>query len=138
MRGTRRLGNWRGPMGARGMTLVEIMIVITIMAAIMGVVGYNVIGTMNEGNTQIAETEIDKLRGTLNTYYMMQQPNRYPDTLDELTAGANPLLKGDSKLKDPWGNRYIYKKRNNQQFELYSAGPDGSPNTEDDIDIQDE
>ncbi len=122
----------------RGMTLVEIMIVITIMASIMGVVGFYVFGTLNQAKTKNAKLGIQKLNGIVQSYYLMQSPNDVPDSLDDLTQGPNPLVKDQSKLNDPWGNKYIYNKNGSQDYEIYSAGPDGQQGTEDDVYAEDD
>jgi type II secretion system protein G len=47
-----------------------------------------------------------------------------------------PYIEGSWPLRDPWGNHYVYRfpgKRNPKNFELSSMGPDGKPNTEDDL-----
>jgi len=121
----------------RGMTLVEIMIVITIMASIMGVVGYYVFGTLNQAQSENARLGIQKLNGIVQSYYLMNSPNELPDNLDALTEGQNPLVKDKSKLNDPWGNKYIYEKKGNQNFVIYSAGPDGANGTQDDVHADD-
>jgi general secretion pathway protein G len=119
------------------MTLVEIMIVITIMASIMGVVGYYVFGTLNQAKTKNAKLGIQKLNGIVQSYYLMQSPNQLPDSLDELSQGPNPMVKDSSKLNDPWGNKYIYEKNGNQDYTIYSIGPDGQRGTKDDVYAED-
>lgn len=117
----------------RGMTLVEVMIVITILASIMGVVGVYVFGALNQAQSETARLGIKNLSNKVETYYLMSSPKELPDNLNELTEGQDPLIKDQSKLKDPWGNKYIYNKKGSQEFKIYSAGPDGSRGTEDDV-----
>ena len=45
----------------KGMTIVELMIVLTIIASIMGVVGFYVFGTLDKANVQEARIEIGQL-----------------------------------------------------------------------------
>lgn len=117
-------------MSPRGMTLVEIMIVVTIMASIMGVVGFFVFGALDEANKKEAKIQIGNYEQLVNTYYLTTDPHQLPDQLEDLTTKKN-LAK---KIKpDPWGNDYIYNKKNNREFEIVSAGPDGTQGTEDDI-----
>ena len=115
----------------RGMTLVEIMIVITIMASIMGVVGFFVFGALDQANARTTTIEIGQLEGLVNSYYLMNVPHRLPDSLDELTHGDSPLTK-EIPL-DPWGNEYVYIKHSNRDFSIISPGPDGVVGTDDDI-----
>ncbi|RVU44896.1 prepilin-type N-terminal cleavage/methylation domain-containing protein [Lujinxingia sediminis] len=116
---------------ARGMTLVEIMIVITIMASIMGVVGVFVFGAIDKANEREATIEIQQLSQLVNTFYLTTSPNRLPNELSELTQGPAPLTK--EVKADPWGNDYVYVKSGNRDFEIFSVGPDGSEGTEDDV-----
>lgn len=116
---------------ARGMTLVEIMIVVTIMASIMGVVGFFVFGALDRSNIKTAQIEIGQLEGLINTYYLTSSPNRLPDSLTELTTGPAPLTK--DVPKDPWNSDYVYRKNGARDFEIVSPGPDGKEGTDDDV-----
>lgn len=115
----------------KGMTIVELMIVLTIIASIMGVVGYSLMGIMGESDRKTATIEIRKLSETAATYYLSQSPRAYPDELSDLSSGPSPLV--EELPKDPWGNAYIYEKPSPTSFKIYSAGPDGQPGTEDDV-----
>lgn len=124
-------GASKGLKNARGMTLVEIMIVITIMASVMGVVGFFVFGALDTANERTAKIEIQQLEQMVNAFYLSTSPNRLPDTLDELTQGNSPLTK-EIPL-DPWGNDYIYRKNSNRDFVIVSPGADGIEGTDDDV-----
>jgi general secretion pathway protein G len=115
----------------RGMTLVEVLIVLTIMASIMGVVGVFAIGAIDTANIKKAQIEIGNLSGFVERYLVQSTPPRLPDSLEDLTAGPIPITK--KVPKDPWGNDYIYERINNREFNIYSAGPDGQVGTEDDV-----
>lgn len=123
--GTRR---FRKP---RGMTLVEIMIVVTIMASVAGVVGFFVFGALDRANVRTAQMEIQQLESMVENYYMTTTPSRIPDNLEELTEGPAPLT--EDIPQDPWGNDYIYNKEGDRQFTIYSAGPDGVEGTDQDV-----
>ena len=58
----------------------------------------------------------------------------YPESLDEMCQTMSPFAHCEvSKSSfDPWGRRFSYTRRQSG-YELYSNGPDGLPNTEDDI-----
>ena len=114
-----------------GMTIVELMIVLTIIASIMGVVGFAVFGALDTASTKEAQIEIGQLTQMCDAYYLASSPRTYPDTLEQLAEGPNALTK--EVPKDPWGNDYIYKKEGNRKITIYSAGPDGSEGTEDDV-----
>jgi general secretion pathway protein G len=114
---------------ARGMTLVEIMIVVTIMASIMGVVGVYVFGALDRANVKEAGMEIQKLNQLVEQHFINE--SQVPENLQELTEGPAPYTQ--SIPTDPWGNEYIYNAEGGRNYQIYSAGPDGEPGTEDDI-----
>lgn len=120
---------------AKGMTIVELMIVLTIIASIMGVVGFFVFGALDKASIQEARIEINQLGNLVDAYYLNASPRSLPDSLDQLAEGPSPLT--EKVPKDPWGVDYIYKKEGNRKYEIYSVGPDGSEGTEDDIHADD-
>ena len=91
-----------------------------------------------------AEADLDTLVMQLDLY---QESNGfYPSTEQGLQALVAPPDTEPKPTKwrqfmakvpvDPWGNSYIYfvpGKNNPDSFDLYSAGPDGEPDTDDDI-----
>ncbi len=119
--------------GGRGMTLVEIMIVLTIMASIAGVVGFFAKGALDRAKVKEATTEVGNLKQMVDSYYVFS--NEYPDSLDQLVnppGNMAPIAKAIPK--DPWNNEYNYKKGSGSEPpELSSNGPDGSPGNDDDI-----
>lgn len=112
------------------MTIVELMIVLTIIASIMGLVGYSVMGVSVKADVKTATLQIRKLSEAVATQQLSNGNRQLPDSLDELAAGSSPLL--DSIPNDPWGKPYIYERRDSA-FVIYSAGPDGVEGTEDDV-----
>ena len=121
---------------ARGMTIVELMIVLTIIASIMGVVGFFVFGALDRANISEARIEITQLTNMCNAYYLTSSPKKMPDSLEDLAEGPSPLTQ--KVPVDPWGNAYIYKRESNTKVKIYSMGPDGAEGTEDDVYAEDE
>jgi hypothetical protein len=82
-----------------------------------------------------ARSDQDKVRIALNrcrNYIMGEVPK--PEDI----AGARKVCiekKSPIPEKDPWGNAFIYvpDPSGGNGFKLYSAGPDGQPDTDDDI-----
>ncbi len=114
----------------KGMTIVELMIVLTIIASIMGVVGFFVFGTLDKANIKEAQIEIGQLTQMVESYYLASSPRQFPDELEDLTTGPSPLTKDIPS--DPWGNPYNYK-RQGREFTITSSGPDGVEGNEDDV-----
>jgi general secretion pathway protein G len=121
--GAKLIGN------ARGMTLIEIMIVITIMASIMGVVGFYVVGALDEANKEEARIQMGHIKQSLDMYYTRSSPNQYPDRLDQL-VDRNIMKEVPA---DPWGEPYVYRKNGRAEYTIMSKGPDNTEGTEDDI-----
>jgi general secretion pathway protein G len=115
----------------RGLTLVEIMIVLTIMASIMGIVGFVAAGAITNSRIKEAETEVSQLAQAVTAFWVMRQ--EYPDSLEQLAdppSGMAPIL--EKVPEDPWGNEYHYSQDNNG-FTIACGGPDGSLGGGDDI-----
>ncbi len=116
-----------------GMTLVEIMIVITIIAMVSGAVGYFVFGALDTANEGVAENEIIRLNEMVLTYYTRN--GQLPGDLAELAEGGTNLL--EDVPVDPWGNEFLYEVHGPRDFTIYSAGSDGTPGTEADVHADD-
>ncbi len=59
----------------------------------------------------------------------LRQP---PADLADPTKWKGPYLKKDLPL-DPWDHPYVYELLAPGQYQVYSAGPDGQPGTDDDV-----
>ena len=116
----------------RGLTLVEIMIVIAIIGLIGGIVGYNLFSAMGKAKTDTARTEIKQLRGMVIRYW--SDTSEYPSGLEDLVSNpgvggwAGPYVDGGMKaLLDPWKQQYIYEGSNGQPpFRIGTLGADKS------------
>src|SRR5437764_14015992 len=104
-------------LGEQGFTLVEILVVITIIGLIMGLVAPVVLTYLGEAKVKAAKIQIESFSSTLDLYYL--DTGRYPSSSEGLAAlvqrpagiqGWNgPYLKGAIVPNDPWGSAYIYK-----------------------------
>jgi general secretion pathway protein G len=120
----------------RGMTLLEIMIVLAILTLIMGiVVGPRVFEMFSKSKIDLAKTEMKQLVYEAYTRWEVDNVSRSgscPQAISELTAYAN---KKDGK--DPWGNEYVMHCGDSAaagaRFGLSSNGPDGKQGTDDDL-----
>jgi len=128
-----------------GYTLLEMILVLTIMGLIAGVVAYNLVGVLGTAKERKAETDILGFKESLAAYQL--QTGTLPTTEQGLSAlwakpTAEPIpdhwramLDHDCSL-DPWGHPYQYLnpgKHNPDKYDVFSMGPDGIANTDDDI-----
>ena len=120
--------------GERGFTLVEILVVITIIALIMSLVGPRVLNYLSESKVKAAKIQMQSLSSALDLLYL--DTGRYPSSAEGLNAlvkptsamhGWNgPYLKGGSVPNDPWGKPYVYRSPTERaKFEIMSYGADG-------------
>jgi general secretion pathway protein G len=118
----------------RGFTLVEILVVITIIGLIMSLVGPRVLNYLSESKVKAAKIQIQSFSSALDLLYL--DTGRYPTTADGLGAlvkptsglpGWNgPYLKGGSLPNDPWGKPYVYRSpAERSAYEIVSYGADG-------------
>lgn len=117
-----------------GFTLVEMLVVITIIGLIMGLVGPRVLNYLAESKVKAARIQIESLASSLDLYYL--DLGRYPSTAEGLAAltqrpGAaaawnGPYLKNGAVPNDPWGHAYIYHSPSEHgPYEILSYGSDG-------------
>lgn len=122
----------------RGMTLIEIMVVVVIISLVAGVVGVSVLQRLNSAQSKIAYTQIRQLSDALDLYRL--STNNYPSTSEGLQALVTPKDNVKPFLpqvpKDPWGNDYVYVYpgvHNPGSFDLMSYGQDRVPGGGDDV-----
>lgn len=106
----------------RGMTLIEIMVVITILGLIAAAVGVAVIPKLEEAKRDTARLDINSLQNALKLYYTKQ--GKYPDTATGLKALVD-TQNLDKMPVDPWGNEYIYMNEGGKPV-IMSYGADGT------------
>ncbi|MBM4396209.1 MAG: type II secretion system protein GspG [Deltaproteobacteria bacterium] len=118
---------------ARGMTLLEIMVVIAIIGIVATAVGVGVVGYLNKAKIDACRAQIRNISQALD---ITAADSDYPNALSSLTEGSTAPLKA-KQLKDPWQQEFIYNypsgKGGGNQYDLCSRGPDKREGTEDDI-----
>ena len=118
----------------RGFTLVELLVVITIIGLIMGLVGPRVLNYLTESKAKAAKIQIESLSSALDLYFL--DVGRYPTTSEGLVAlvrrpGSSaawngPYLKGGLVPADPWGNPYVYRSPGEHgSYDIISYASDG-------------
>jgi len=119
----------------RGLTLIEIMVVVAIIGLLAALIVPNVIGQGEQAKVDLAKTNMSSVASALDMFRLHN--SRYPNSEEGLRAlvekpsNARSWPEGGylSRLpKDPWGNEFIYlgpDQADNGRFELISLGADG-------------
>lgn len=122
----------------RGLTLIEILVVVTILGLIAGIVGVAVVNQLEEAQIDTTRTQLINISKALDIYKM--KVGKYPTSTEGLQALANPPNGRNPVMtpipKDPWGGEFVYispGQHNPATFDIYSKGPDQQGGTEDDI-----
>ena len=127
-------------------TLIEIMIVVVIIAALAAMVVPRLTGRSEQARIAVATADIQGNIATALKLYELDN-GTFPTTeqglqalLEEPSSDPAPLdWRGpylEKKPVDPWGNTYEYRSpgtHNTNGYDLFSVGRDGVAGTDDDI-----
>ncbi len=117
-----------------GFTLVEILVVITIIGLIMALVGPRVLNYLTESKSKAARIQIESFGSALDLFFL--DAGRYPTTSEglgalvqrpgSLTGWNGPYVKGGAIPMDPWGKAYVYRSPGQHgPYDIISHGADG-------------
>lgn len=124
-----------------GVTLIEMMVVLVIIAIVAALIVPNVIGRPDEARMTVARTDVRTIAASLEMYRLDNRS--YPATAQGLealvtrptSAPAPPNWASGGYLPqlpvDPWGNPYVYRAPGEAgPYDLLSLGADGQPGGE--------
>ena len=140
-----------------GFTLIEVLLVIVIILMLAGALVVFVLPQQEGAEKNTTRLLLQNVETALDTYRLNM--GRYPTTEQGLAALSTkptfenerqgdkwngPYLKPGTKLEDAWGNPIRYEladtlddtgssSGSSTRYKLYSVGPDGQPDTADDI-----
>ena len=127
----------------QGFTLLEIMIVVGIIVILLGLAISKIGNPTGFAKQTAVRADVQAIGTQLQLYESMN--GFYPTTEQGLQAlvtqaSTDPRPTRWYQLfkqvpKDPWGNDYVYRcpgQKHPASYDLYSAGPDRRPDTEDD------
>ena len=131
------------PSHRRGFTLVELLLVLTILAILAAVVIPNLAGRREQAQKTAAKVEIANLVSALSMFeldngYFPKGNNGLQSLMarpgDAQTTWKGPYLQMNKVPLDPWNRPYIYEipgKHNPASYDLYTKGKDelGGTNT---------
>lgn len=122
--------------GARGFTLIEVMVVIVILGVLAALVVPRVMNRPDEARAVAARQDIAAIMQALKLYRLDNQ--RYPSTEQGLQALVRQPTSGpaaanwkaylDKMPVDPWGKPYQYLNPGVKgEIDVFSLGADGQP-----------
>lgn len=145
----------RRPGRAAGFTLIEILLVIVIILMLAGALVVFVLPQQEGAEKNTTKLLLSQVATALDTYRLNlgRYPTEQEGGLNALIAKPNyenprlgekwqgPYVKPGMRLEDPWGHKIRYElvdramdeKKSGPPYKLYSVGPDGQPDTDDDI-----
>jgi general secretion pathway protein G len=117
-----------------GFTLVEMLVVITIIGLIMGLIGPRVLNYLSESKVKAARIQLQSFVTALDLFYL--DAGRYPSSAEGLSALVRqtpgvaawngPYLKGGNVPNDPWNHGYVYRSPGEHgPYDIVSYGSDG-------------
>jgi general secretion pathway protein G len=118
----------------RGMTLIEILVVLTLIGVVLGLVGSNYLGKSEQAKAKAAKIEVEQVGQALDLFKL--EIGRYPTSQEGLQAlvtapagvdnWAGPYWKKNTVPKDPWGHDFVYQAPGaHGDYDLLSYGADG-------------
>ncbi len=125
--GRQRRGSWF----QRGVTLVEVLIVVAILALIAGGVAIYALPKFQEAQKKTAQTDAKTLQNIVEQW-KADHPDRSSECPTTETLKADKSLKSDQNVNDPWNHPYKILCTSGE-VSIGSDGPDGKPGSEDDI-----
>jgi len=116
-----------------GFTLIELMVVVIIIAALAGMVLPRVLPASDEARSNIARGDIANIAVALKLYRLHN--DAFPTTEQGLDALVPRYL--EKTPRDPWKEKYRYRygsgTRSASGFDIWSLGADGQEGTDDDV-----
>ena len=126
----------RSKIQKKGFTLLELMVVLVILGALIGMVAPNILGRSDDAKVSVAKTQIRNLMSALDLYKL--DNGNYPATaqgLDALVSKPTGFPEAKNwksggyvkKLPlDPWGNDFVYISPGaTGDYDLIALGSDG-------------
>ncbi len=120
----------------RGLTLVEMIVVLAIIALVAVMIVPNVIGRPDQARVTVAKTDLKTIAAALRMYRLdngdypstdqglgalVERPTTQPQPANWNSEGYLP-----EEPRDPWGREYVYRSPGRSGgFDLMSYGKDG-------------
>ena len=118
----------------KGLTLVEIMVVMAILGVLMAVLGGSLLGYLDSANEDATKLTIGKMDQALQVC-AAKHKGKYPSTSQGLEAAAKYMPDGKVP-QDAWGQDFQYFSpgtHSDAPYDILSVGKDGQEGSDDDV-----
>ena len=125
-------------------TLIEVLLVLVILVILASLVGISVRSAQKRALVDAARAQIGQLKTNIAAYQL--DIRRYPTSAQGLAAlitapsdlpnpdrWRGPYMEAKEPPLDPWDAPYRYELVDEDNYRIWSVGPDGSDGTEDDV-----
>jgi len=104
----------------RGMSLVEVMVVIAIILTLMGILTWGIFQVFSDSQVDTTKLQMTRVAERIEIHSLRKKLPSNGDGLSEVF--------GDDVPKDSWGNEFVYVTPgpNGKPFDLISYGADGA------------
>lgn len=116
----------------RGFTLLEVIVVVTIIALLAAIVAPKLLGNIGRSKHKIAKNEVAQIAQQVSVWCADQGVSAPPDDFELDMLVVNGYLR-EKDLLDPWDNPYIILipgDANPDSFDIVTFGADGQPGGE--------
>jgi general secretion pathway protein G len=125
-------GRWTLHRGvARGLTLVELIVVITIIGVLTAAISVGVMSAKKSADLKLAKTACNTIRDATIQWKAVHSGDDCP-TIDQLKK--EKILDTGFSVKDPWGTTFKLA-CDPDEITCSSSGPDRKDGTDDDIHV---
>ena len=115
------------PRKSKGFTLIELVVVMSIIAALLALAAPKASEVMQSGRRNATAAAVNSLVIGIGQYHFEMQ--EMPENLEALTKKQGQFGPRATKaaLKDEWNNNFNYSyDQNDRLFAVWSSGPDGA------------
>ena len=110
----------------QGFTLIELMVVITIIGLLAGITSVAVMKNLAQAKVETSKEKMRNIVQAISMFHMRH--NRIPNQLSELCGPEGDEtreLESEEPPKDAWGGEFIYTAKDKKNYDLVCLGSDG-------------